>query len=88
MATKIVLYACILQVNVTLKKAGSKMEHQGIKIEFIGQIGKVKLSSRLKLIFSIKLLIFSCLSVITLRAAACDFQQCGIFSSPEPKAHW
>ena len=28
-----------LQVNITLKKAGSKMEHQGIKIEFIGQIG-------------------------------------------------
>ena len=23
-----------------MKKAGSKMEHQGIKIEFIGQIGK------------------------------------------------
>ena len=30
----------ILQVNITMKKAGSKMEHQGIKIEFIGQIGK------------------------------------------------
>uniref|UniRef100_A0A1I8PVE8 Vacuolar protein sorting-associated protein 26 n=1 Tax=Stomoxys calcitrans TaxID=35570 RepID=A0A1I8PVE8_STOCA len=26
------------QVNVTLKKPGSKLEHQGIKIEFIGQI--------------------------------------------------
>ena len=26
------------KVNVSLKKAGSKMEHQGIKIEFIGQI--------------------------------------------------
>ncbi|XP_076450452.1 vacuolar protein sorting-associated protein 26B-like isoform X2 [Babylonia areolata] len=26
------------KVNVTLKKAGSKLEHQGIKIEFIGQI--------------------------------------------------
>lgn len=25
-------------VNVTLKKSGSKLEHQGIKIEFIGQI--------------------------------------------------
>lgn len=24
-----------------MKKAGSKMEHQGIKIEFIGQIGKL-----------------------------------------------
>lgn len=31
----------IFQVNVTMKKAGSKMEHQGIKIEFIGQIGKL-----------------------------------------------
>ena len=29
----------LFQVNVSLKKAGSKMEHQGIKIEFIGQIG-------------------------------------------------
>lgn len=26
------------QVNVTLKKPGSKLEHQGIKIELIGQI--------------------------------------------------
>lgn len=26
------------QVNVTLKKPGSRLEHQGIKIEFIGQI--------------------------------------------------
>ncbi|XP_076471030.1 vacuolar protein sorting-associated protein 26B-like isoform X3 [Babylonia areolata] len=26
------------KVNVTLKKAGTKLEHQGIKIEFIGQI--------------------------------------------------
>ena len=25
-----------------MKKAGGKMEHQGIKIEFIGQIGKIK----------------------------------------------
>ena len=31
----------ILQVNITMKKAGGKMEHQGIKIEFIGQIGKI-----------------------------------------------
>ena len=30
----------LLQVNVNLKKAGSKLEHQGIKIEFIGQIGE------------------------------------------------
>lgn len=28
----------VLQVNVTLKKPGSKLEHQGIKIEFVGQI--------------------------------------------------
>jgi vacuolar protein sorting-associated protein 26 len=27
-----------LQVNVVLKKPGSKLEHQGIKIEFVGQI--------------------------------------------------
>lgn len=26
------------KVTVSLKKAGSKLEHQGIKIEFIGQI--------------------------------------------------
>ncbi|XP_064634090.1 vacuolar protein sorting-associated protein 26B-like isoform X2 [Lineus longissimus] len=26
------------KVNITLKKAGTKLEHQGIKIEFIGQI--------------------------------------------------
>lgn len=26
------------QVNIVLKKHGSKLEHQGIKIEFIGQI--------------------------------------------------
>ena len=25
-------------MNITLKKAGSKLEHHGIKIEFIGQI--------------------------------------------------
>ena len=29
-----------LQVNVTLKRPGSKLEHQGIKIEFVGQIGR------------------------------------------------
>lgn len=27
-----------MQVNISLKKPGSKLEHQGIKIEFIGQI--------------------------------------------------
>ena len=29
-----------LQVNVTLRKPGTRLEHQGIKIEFVGQIGK------------------------------------------------
>lgn len=28
------------KVNVTLKNPGKRLEHQGIKIEFIGQIGK------------------------------------------------
>ncbi|CAH2005727.1 unnamed protein product [Acanthoscelides obtectus] len=28
----------ILEVNISLKKPGSKLEHQGIKVEFIGQI--------------------------------------------------
>ena len=32
------------QVNVTLKRPGSKLEHQGIKIEFVGQIGEGLLS--------------------------------------------
>jgi len=27
-----------VQVNITLKKSGSKLEHQGIKIELLGQI--------------------------------------------------
>jgi len=30
----------IVQVNVQLKKPGTKVEHHGIKIEFIGQIGE------------------------------------------------
>lgn len=30
----------LLQVSVTLRKPGTKLEHQGIKIEFIGQIGE------------------------------------------------
>ena len=28
----------VVQVNITLRKAGTKLEHQGIKIEFVGQI--------------------------------------------------
>jgi hypothetical protein len=31
------------QVNITLKRPGTKLEHQGIKIEFIGQIGAILL---------------------------------------------
>lgn len=30
------------KVNVTLKNPGKRLEHQGIKIEFIGQIGKLQ----------------------------------------------
>lgn len=26
------------QVNISLKKSGSRLEHQGVKIEFVGQI--------------------------------------------------
>lgn len=28
------------KVNVTMKNPGKRLEHQGVKIEFIGQIGK------------------------------------------------
>lgn len=28
------------KVNVTLKNPGKRLEHQGIKIEFVGQIGR------------------------------------------------
>jgi vacuolar protein sorting-associated protein 26 len=27
-----------LQVNITLRKVGNKLEHQGIKVEFVGEI--------------------------------------------------
>lgn len=30
------------KVNVTLKTPGKRLEHQGIKIEFVGQIGKMQ----------------------------------------------
>ncbi len=30
------------KVNVTMKNPGKRLEHQGIKIEFIGQIGKLQ----------------------------------------------
>ncbi len=31
------------KVNVTLKNPGKRLEHQGIKIEFVGQIGRCKI---------------------------------------------
>ena len=34
------MYYLYLQVNITMKRPG-KFEHQGIKIEFIGQIGEL-----------------------------------------------
>jgi len=43
--TLIILTFCQIQVNVVLKKSGVKVEHQGIKIEFVGQIGELILSS-------------------------------------------
>jgi hypothetical protein len=30
---------CAVQVNVALRRPGTRMDHQGIKIEFIGLIG-------------------------------------------------
>lgn len=38
------------QVNVTLKKPGTKLEHQGIKIELIGEIAKCSILAALWLI--------------------------------------
>lgn len=35
---RIIIIEYYFQVNISLKKPGSKLEHQGIKIEFIGQI--------------------------------------------------
>lgn len=32
------LFCTLLQVNISLKKPGSRLEHQGVKIEFVGQI--------------------------------------------------
>lgn len=37
-----------MQVNVVLKKSGVKVEHQGIKIEFVGQIGELFLKFSIK----------------------------------------
>lgn len=33
------------KVNVTLKNPGKRLEHQGIKIEFVGQIGRSKITT-------------------------------------------
>lgn len=32
------------KVNVTLKNPGKRLEHQGIKIEFVGQIGRLNIN--------------------------------------------
>jgi Vacuolar protein sorting-associated protein 26 len=37
-----VTFSPVPQVNVTLKKPGTKLEHQGIKIELIGEFGQKK----------------------------------------------
>jgi len=29
-----------MQVNLTLRRAGTRLDHQGIKIEFVGMIGR------------------------------------------------
>lgn len=37
-------YLCVLfQVSIKLKKAGTRLEHHGIKVEFVGQIGRSKI---------------------------------------------
>jgi len=33
------------QVNIAFRRPGMRLDHQGVKIEFIGQIGKVWLLS-------------------------------------------
>ena len=35
---------------IKLKKAGSKIEHQGIRLEFIGQIGKIRFYRKIELV--------------------------------------
>ena len=37
------LFSSIEKVNVKLKVPGKKLEHHGIKIEFVGQIGRQSL---------------------------------------------
>ena len=39
----ILLFSFIEKVNVKLKVPGKKLEHHGIKIEFVGQIGMQRL---------------------------------------------
>jgi len=34
-----VLFLKYQQVNITFRRPGTRLDHQGIKIEFIGQIG-------------------------------------------------
>ena len=29
------------QVNITFRRPGTRLDHQGIKIEFVGQIGRL-----------------------------------------------
>ena len=38
------LFSFIEKVNVKLKVPGKKLEHHGIKIEFVGQIGICRVS--------------------------------------------
>ena len=37
------LFSSLEKVNVKLKVPGKKLEHHGIKIEFVGQIGRQSL---------------------------------------------
>ena len=50
------------QVNVNLKIPGKKLEHHGVKIEFIGQIGKER-HSTLHILSLLKSLLTSSLCV-------------------------
>ena len=45
-----IVYGVLLQVNITMKQPGRRLEHNGIRIEFIGQIGKMSLEFPLFLI--------------------------------------
>lgn len=61
---------CLLfrfQVNLTLRRPGTKIDHQGIKIEFIGQIGEnfLRHSPIYVLIFNLNALIINWLPCYT-----------------------